>query len=64
MARPRADNVGEGTGLKATYGPGADEVWVLGGLQYAGWDYVYFRVWEGPEATAEKVAWLAPVWFE
>ncbi len=54
--------------LQATYGPltatAADEVWVLGGLQYGGWDYLYFRVWEGPEDSAERVAWIAPVWFE
>lgn len=65
-----ADDVGGANAqLEATYGPltatAADEVWQLDGLPYGGWDYLYFGVWEGPEeASAEMVAWIAPVWFQ
>lgn len=57
--------------LVATYGPldasddpNASNIWMLPGLAYDGWDYLYFRVLQGDVSSVERQAWLAPVWFE
>lgn len=55
----------------ATFGPlttsalaGESNTWELTGLEYDGWDYLYFRVLAGPTLQqAKKRAWTAPVWF-
>ena len=65
------DSNGERADLVATYGPlefssdpNAVNEWTLPDLEYEGWDYIYFKIQQGPSGSEKEQAWLAPVWFE
>ena len=64
-------NASSSVDLVATYGPlrvddNIDNVvtFELPGLQYDGWDFIYFKIQQGPADDTQRQAYMAPVWFK